>query len=236
MADVSVPCWDAVDVEELCEEAELIAFDLDSTLARSKKPMKDDMANIFSILTSLIDVAVITGGKYALLQSQVVDRLTGQANRSKLHLMPTSGTRYYRWDGRRWTLVFAHDLSDEAANRASGAIMRGANASRTGAVRSPSPLWDSPRRLRPRRHGTPRMRKNADWLVRLRPNCRNWRSDLVEPAVSTSPSVALINPSPSANSPTSSGWKSAESSSSAIEWNQEAMIIRLPWRAPERSR
>ncbi|WP_308748151.1 HAD-IIB family hydrolase [uncultured Bifidobacterium sp.] len=126
MADVSVPCWDAVDVEELCEEAELIAFDLDSTLARSKKPMKDDMANIFSILTSLIDVAVITGGKYALLQSQVVDRLTGQANRSKLHLMPTSGTRYYRWDGRRWTLVFAHDLSDEERAKAKESLERNA--------------------------------------------------------------------------------------------------------------
>ena len=62
-----------------------------------KKPMKDDMAECFSALTSLIDVAVITGGKYALLKSQVVERLTGQANRSHLHLMPTSGTRYYRW-------------------------------------------------------------------------------------------------------------------------------------------
>lgn len=69
---------------------------------------------------------MITGGKYALLQSQVVDRLTGQANRSKLHLMPTSGTRYYRWDGRRWTLVFAHDLSDEERAKAKESLERNA--------------------------------------------------------------------------------------------------------------
>ena len=71
MTDISVPCWNDVDIEELCNGVRLIAFDLDNTLARSKKPMKDDMAECFSALTSLIDVAVITGGKYALLKSQV---------------------------------------------------------------------------------------------------------------------------------------------------------------------
>ena len=113
MADISVPCWNDVNIDDLCAGARLIAFDLDNTLARSKKPMKDDMAECFSALTSLIDVAVITGGKYALLKSQVVERLTGQANRANLHLMPTSGTRYYRWDGANWMQVFAHDLSVE---------------------------------------------------------------------------------------------------------------------------
>ena len=126
MSDVSVPRWDAVDIDALCEGVELIAFDLDNTLARSKKPMKDDMAKVFSILTSLIDVAVITGGKYALLQSQVVDRLTDTADRSRLHLMPTSGTRYYRWDGRRWVLVFSHDLSDEERAKAKESLERNA--------------------------------------------------------------------------------------------------------------
>lgn len=112
MADISVPYWNIVDVNMLCEGARLIGFDLDNTLARSKKPMKADMAECFSALTSLIDVAVITGGKYSLLQSQVVDRLSDHADKSKLHLMPTSGTRYYRWDGQRWGKVFSHDLSD----------------------------------------------------------------------------------------------------------------------------
>ena len=139
--------------------ARLIGFDLDNTLARSKKPMKADMAECFSALTSLIDVAVITGGKYSLLQSQVVDRLSDHADKSKLHLMPTSGTRYYRWDGQRWGKVFSHDLSDEdrakakesldgmLVSKAFGPLMSGASASRTEAVRSPFPHWGSlPRR------------------------------------------------------------------------------------------
>lgn len=126
MTDISVPCWNDVDIEELCNGVRLIAFDLDNTLARSKKPMKGDMAECFSALTSLIDVAVITGGKYALLKSQVVERLTGQANRSHLHLMPTSGTRYYRWGGSDWAPVFAHDLSADDRAKAYESLERNA--------------------------------------------------------------------------------------------------------------
>ena len=104
MADISVPYWNIVDVNMLCEGARLIGFDLDNTLARSKKPMKADMAECFSALTSLIDVAVITGGKYSLLQSQVVDRLSDHADKSKLHLMPTSSppSDRFRILRRRW--------------------------------------------------------------------------------------------------------------------------------------
>ena len=126
MADISVPYWNIVDVNMLCEGARLIGFDLDNTLARSKKPMKADMAECFAALTSLIDVAVITGGKYSLLQSQVVDRLSDHADKSKLHLMPTSGTRYYRWDGQRWGKVFSHDLSDEDRAKAKESLERNA--------------------------------------------------------------------------------------------------------------
>ena len=72
MADISVPYWNIVDVNMLCEGARLIGFDLDNTLARSKKPMKADMAECFSALTSLIDVAVITGGKAPVPTSQIL--------------------------------------------------------------------------------------------------------------------------------------------------------------------
>ena len=147
MTDISVPCWNDVDIEELCNGVRLIAFDLDNTLARSKKPMKDDMAECFSALTSLIDVAVITGGKYALLKSQVVERLTGQANRSHLHLMPTSGTRYYRIGRRSSPMTSARMIVRKLtnrwnamrANRVSGSRTFGVNVSRIVAARSHSP-------------------------------------------------------------------------------------------------
>lgn len=184
MADISVPYWNIVDVNMLCEGARLIGFDLDNTLARSKKPMKADMAECFSALTSLIDVAVIAGGKYSLLQSQVVDRLSDHADKSKLHLMPTSGTRYYRWDGQRWGKVFSHDLSDEDRAKAKESLERNAREQGIWAThvwgeriedrgsRSPFPHWGSLPPSRPRRHGTPPTRRRTDWPVRLLPNYR----------------------------------------------------------------
>lgn len=40
--------------------------------------------------------------------------------------MPTSGTRYYRWDGQRWGKVFSHDLSDEDRAKAKESLERNA--------------------------------------------------------------------------------------------------------------
>lgn len=135
MVDISVPGWSDVDVADLCAGAHLIAFDLDNTLARSKKPMKNGMAELFSTLTSMIDVAVISGGKYALVQSQVVNMLTAQADRLHLHLMPTSGTRYYRWTDGDWNQVFARDLSEEDREKARESLER--NAREQG-------IWNEP--------------------------------------------------------------------------------------------
>ncbi len=105
----------------LCEGARLIGFDLDNTLARSKKPMKADMAECFSALTSLSDVAVITGGKYCCCKVSVVR----PCRQVETHLMPTSGTRYYRWDGQRWGKC-SHDLSDEDRAKAKESLERNA--------------------------------------------------------------------------------------------------------------
>ena len=114
MAPVAVPSWRDVDVDAVCASVRAVAFDLDNTLARSRKPMKPAMAERFSALTRLLPVAVITGGRYGLVVSQVLDMLGDDADRTNLHLMPTSGTRYYRWGGDRWDLAYSHDIDDQS--------------------------------------------------------------------------------------------------------------------------
>lgn len=106
-----------VDVDALCTRMRVAAFDLDGTLARSKKPMHEDVAAALSTLTTLLPVAIISGGAMSLVRSQVTDMLTADADRWHMHLMPTTGTRYYRWDGDDWIQVYAHDLdpADRAA-------------------------------------------------------------------------------------------------------------------------
>lgn len=93
----------------------LIAFDLDDTLAITKSPIDDKMAALLTRLLEKYEVCVISGGKFEQFQKQLIDRLdvNGQLLR-KLHIMPTCGTRYYRYDDIKdeWLQVYAEDLTD----------------------------------------------------------------------------------------------------------------------------
>ena len=93
----------------------VIAFDLDDTLAVTKSPLHPRMAELLGRLLQKYDVCIISGGKFELFQSQVLARLKAPAKAlERLHLMPTCGTRYYRYDtpSQSWQVVYAEDLSD----------------------------------------------------------------------------------------------------------------------------
>jgi phosphomannomutase len=107
----------------------LLAFDLDGTLAVSKSPISPQMASLLGRVIRRFDVCVISGGAFEQLQLQVVDRLDlDAASRERLHLMPTSGTRYHRYEPTtgRWELQYAHDLTATERERAVNALRDGA--------------------------------------------------------------------------------------------------------------
>lgn len=94
----------------------LIAFDLDGTLAPSKSILPERMARLLDQLLETHEVCIISGGKYELFQRQVLTQLHASASLlSKLHLMPTSGTRYYSYDSSNndWHLEYAEDFTPE---------------------------------------------------------------------------------------------------------------------------
>ncbi|OGL31433.1 HAD family hydrolase [Candidatus Saccharibacteria bacterium RIFCSPHIGHO2_12_FULL_42_8] len=94
----------------------LIAFDLDDTLAITKSPMNDRMSELLVKLLEKYEVCIISGGKYGQFKTQVLEKLaTDHLHLRKLHLMPTCGTRYYRYDEIEdsWKLQYAEDLSDK---------------------------------------------------------------------------------------------------------------------------
>jgi phosphomannomutase len=108
---------------------QLIAFDLDDTLAVTKSPISDQMSEILGRLLEQFDVCVISGGKYEQFQLQVVSRLNVPAHLlAKLHLMPTCGTRYMRYDSvkEEWTQVYAEDLSAAQKKEIVAALEAGA--------------------------------------------------------------------------------------------------------------
>lgn len=98
----------------------VLAFDLDDTLAITKSPLSDEMVEVLSQILYSFDVCVISGGKFEQFQKQIVDRLHLDGHRlTRLHLMPTCGTQYYRYNelDEKWVLQYSEDLSDDQKNQ-----------------------------------------------------------------------------------------------------------------------
>jgi phosphomannomutase len=106
----------------------LIGFDLDGTLAPSKSMLDPKMADILNRLLEHFEVLVISGGKYELFQRQVLTQITHEPRLlNKLHLMPTSGTRYYTFDeaANDWKLNYAEDFTPEQKQKIIKALAEG---------------------------------------------------------------------------------------------------------------
>ncbi len=98
----------------------VIAFDLDDTLAITKSPISDRMSELLTRLLAKYDVCVISGGAFSQFKIQVVDRLEASPRAlSRLHLMPTCGTKYYRYDelAKDWELQYEHSLTPDQKKR-----------------------------------------------------------------------------------------------------------------------
>lgn len=102
----------------------LVAFDLDDTLAASKAAIDPRIADLLRALLRSVEVAIISGGNEEQFRSQVIARLNGAepSELSRLHLLPTCGTRYLRHDGSGFATVYAHDLSDAEKDAALTAL------------------------------------------------------------------------------------------------------------------
>jgi phosphomannomutase len=91
---------------------DLVAFDLDGTLAESKQPLQEPMGEALANLLDVAHVAVISGGDWPQFEKQVASRLPERADRTKLWLMPTTGTKLYRFDGE-WRAVYAELFEED---------------------------------------------------------------------------------------------------------------------------
>lgn len=90
----------------------LIAFDLDGTLAPSKSHFDPRMVALFDRLLAKYQVCVISGAKYELFQRQFLSQITTEPDSlERLHLLPTTGTRYYRFKNGKWNMEYAEDFT-----------------------------------------------------------------------------------------------------------------------------
>ncbi len=104
----------------------VIAFDLDGTLAPSKSPLPDRMAAALDALLEKYHVCVISGGKFGQFEKQLLANLKADREKlERLHLMPTCGTRYYRFDvgNEGWKQIYAEDFTEEEKAKISKHLM-----------------------------------------------------------------------------------------------------------------
>lgn len=92
---------------------DLVIFDLDGTLAKSKSPIDQEMSTLFSKLLEVSKVAIISGGDWPQFQKQVLKQLQDTAQLKKLTILPTCGTKFYQYKGGWDELYEENFTSDE---------------------------------------------------------------------------------------------------------------------------
>jgi HAD superfamily hydrolase (TIGR01484 family) len=114
----------------------LVAFDLDDTLAPSKTPISPRMAELLVRLLGEVEVCVISGGRFAQFESQLIANLPldDPMALARMHLMPTCGTQYYLFREGEWRQQYAENLTD--LQKASALAAVETEAKRLG-------LWES---------------------------------------------------------------------------------------------
>jgi len=102
----------------------LAAFDLDGTLALSKQPLDDEMADLLARLLDVAFVAIISGGDWPQFEKQVVARMPAHANLDNLIIQPTTGTKLYRHAEGSWTRVYADLFTADESQRIRDALTK----------------------------------------------------------------------------------------------------------------
>lgn len=108
---------------------QVIAFDLDGTLAESKSALDDRMAELLNELLEKFQVCVISGGKFEQFQKQLLSNLKASpAKLEKLHLMPTCGTQYYTFDVAKgdWQQNYAENFTQAEKDKIVAALTQAA--------------------------------------------------------------------------------------------------------------
>jgi phosphomannomutase len=84
--------------ESAFAKKQVIIFDLDGTLTKSKSDLDEEMARLIAELLEQRSVAVTSGCSFHQFEDQFLDNLPKTANRSNLFLFPTCSASGYYFD------------------------------------------------------------------------------------------------------------------------------------------
>ena len=90
---------------------DLIIFDLDGTLAKSKSAIDKEMSQLLESLLEVHNVSIISGGGWPQFEKQVLQHLPKKALLKKLAILPTCGTKFYRYH-KDWKMLYAENFTN----------------------------------------------------------------------------------------------------------------------------
>ena len=99
----------------------LIVFDLDGTLAESKASIDAEMAKLLNSLLAIVKVAVISGGAWQQFEKQVLAHLSHDGRLKNLSLLPTCGTKFYKYESS-WELLYSEDFTEAEDKKIIGSL------------------------------------------------------------------------------------------------------------------
>jgi HAD superfamily hydrolase (TIGR01484 family) len=88
----------------------LTVFDLNGTLPISKSALDAEMAGLLTGILRVAKVAVISGGSWPQFEKQVLSNLSQSEHLQNLLLLPTCGTKFYRYD-TSWKKLYSEDFT-----------------------------------------------------------------------------------------------------------------------------
>jgi HAD superfamily hydrolase (TIGR01484 family) len=104
----------------------LIVFDLDGTLAESKSSLDAEMSTLLGDLLRVVKVAVISGGSWLQFETQLLSNLPHVERLKNLSLLPTCGTKLFRYDGT-WQELYSEDFTAEEKQKIIGSLTNAVN-------------------------------------------------------------------------------------------------------------
>ncbi len=95
----------------------LIAFDLDGTIAKSKSEVSTTMISALANLSTKYEIVIISGGDFSQFKKQFLNKIPKNLNhlKSHLHMLPTNGTKYFKYSEGKLKKIFSEDFPKNRA-------------------------------------------------------------------------------------------------------------------------
>jgi len=117
---------------------QLVAFDLDGTLAESKQRVTPQMGDLLARLLQKMPVAVLSGASFRQFETQFLPAIPSDANVTNLYLFPTNAAQCYRFN-KKWTLVYDECFDTLERERILHALAEALEE--TGLAEPPPEVW-----------------------------------------------------------------------------------------------